>query len=118
MEQSDIIENWMDWSGLILGVIGLLNGCGWIMDRRRHKRLIESLEAENRMKEMNLSKMYVDEFRVNIAKPLQDEVVDLKNEIVKLKNAIKRISDCAHRDSCPVYDELQREQTDEARGQR
>lgn len=98
----------VDWTSVILGVIGLLNGCGWMMDRKRHRRLIESLEADNRQKEMNLSKMYVDEFRMNIARPLQEEVGDLKNEIAKLKNAIQRINDCDYRGSCPVYDELQR----------
>lgn len=102
----------VDWTSVILGVIGLLNGCGWMMDRKRHRRLIESLETDNRLKEMNLSKMYVDEFRMNIAKPLQVEVGDLKNEIAKLKNAIQRISDCDYRGSCPVYDELQRFQAE------
>lgn len=48
---------------------------------------------------MNLSKMYVDEFRMNIARPLQEEVGDLKNEIAKLKNAIQRINDCDYRSS-------------------
>ena len=98
----------VDWTSVILGVIGLLNGCGWMMDRKRHRRLIESLEADNRQKEMNLSKMYVDEFRMNIDWPLQEEVGDLKNEISTLKNAIQRINECDYRGSCPVYDELQR----------
>ena len=52
---------------------------------------------------------YVDEFRSNIARPLQEEVKDLRMEIAQLRNAIQRIGDCPHSATCPVRDSLQHE---------
>ncbi len=91
---------------LVLGLLTFLSGIGWIVDRRKHRQEVESLKADNRQKDMNLSKMYVDEFRNNIAEPLQREVGELRNEVNQLRYAIQRIGDCPHSASCPVYDEL------------
>ena len=97
----------MDWTNIILSIITLLGGCGWLIDRRKHQQEIESLKADNRQKDMDLSKMYVDEFRQNIAEPLRLEVRDLRNEVDLLRHAIQRISDCPHAAGCPVLNELQ-----------
>jgi ribosomal protein RSM22 (predicted rRNA methylase) len=51
---------------------------------------------------MELGKMYVDEFRSNIADPLRQEVLELRDEIDQLRNAIQRIADCPHSGTCPV----------------
>ena len=91
-------------------VLTLVAGGGWLFDRRRHRQEVESLKADNRQKEMNLSKMYVDEFKENIADPLRREVGELRTEITHLRNAIQRINDCPHSDACPVYSELQKQQ--------
>ena len=99
----------MDWTSIILGVLTLLGGCGWLIDRKKHRQEIESLKADNRQKDMELGKMYVDEFRSNIADPLRQEVLELRNEIDQLRNAIQRIDRCPHRDTCPVYDELRKQ---------
>ena len=58
----------------------------------------------------NLSKMYVEEFKENIADPLRHEVRELRTEITHLRNAIQKINDCPHSDACPVYSELQKQQ--------
>ena len=86
----------MDWTSIVLGVLTFISGFGWLIDRKKHKQEIESLKADNRMKDMELGKAYVDEFRSNIARPLQEEVKDLRMEIAQLRNAIQRISDCPH----------------------
>ena len=80
-----------------------------IIDRKKHRQEVESLKADNRMKDMELGKAYVDEFRSNIARPLQEEVKDLRMEIAQLRNAIQRIGDCPHSAACPVRDSLQHE---------
>ena len=54
----------------MLGVLTLIGGCGWIVDRRKHKQEVEGLKADNRQKDMELSKQYVTEFRTFIAEPL------------------------------------------------
>ena len=91
-------------------VLTLVAGGGWLFDRRRHRQEIESLTADNRQKDMNLSKMYVDEFKENIADPLRCEVRELRTEVNHLRNAIQKINDCPHSDACPVYSELQKQQ--------
>ena len=63
-------------SAIILAIISFLSGLGWMLDRKKHRQEVESLKADNRMKDMELGKAYVDEFRSNIARPLQEEVKD------------------------------------------
>lgn len=102
----------IDLTSVILGVITLLGGCGWVIDRKKHKQEIEGLKADNRQKEMNLSKDYVTEFRTFIAEPLQREVGELRQEVKELRDAIQRIDRCPHRDNCPVYDGMRKQQTE------
>lgn len=99
----------LDWTSIILAVLTLLGGCGWLIDRKKHRQEVESLKADNRQKEMNLSKDYVTEWRTYIAEPLQREVNELRQEVAGLRYAIQRISDCPHRSDCPVLDQLQRQ---------
>ncbi len=42
----------------------------------------------------------------------QREVGELRNEVAELRYAIERVSDCPHRDTCPVIGELQRSAED------
>ena len=99
----------MNWTEIILGLLTLLGGCGWVIDRKKHRQEVESLKADNRQKEMNLSKDYVTEFRTYIAEPLQREVSELRDEVNQLRDAIQRIDRCPHRDHCPVYDGLRKQ---------
>ena len=105
----------LDWTSIVLGILTLIGGCGWIVDRRKHKQEVEGLKADNRQKDMELSKQYVSEFRTFIAEPLQREVGELRNEVNQLRYAIQRIGDCPHSSSCPVYDELQRQSRSDER---
>lgn len=98
----------MDWTSIILALITVLGGCGWVIDRKKHRHEIESLKADNRQKDMNLSRDYVTEWRTYIAEPLQREVGELRTEVAQLKYAIERIADCPHSGHCPVREQLQR----------
>ena len=99
----------IEWTSVVLAVIGMVSGWfSWWLDRRRHKQEVEGLKADNRQKEMNLSKDYVTEFRTFIAEPLQREVGELRQEVKELRDAIQRIDRCPHRDSCPVIGELRK----------
>ena len=103
--------NTIDISAIILSLITMVSGwVGFWLDRRKHRQEIESLKADNRQKDMNLSKDYVAEWRTFIAEPLQREVSELRDEVNQLRNAIQRIDRCPHRDHCPVYERL-REQS-------
>lgn len=99
----------MNWTEIVLGLMTLLSGCGWFVSGRKHKHEIEGLRADNRQKDMELSKQYVTEFRTFIAEPLQCEVSALRREVAQLRYAIQKIDACAHRDTCPVIGELQRQ---------
>lgn len=103
----------INWTEIILGVMTLLGGFGWFFDRRKHRQEIESLIADNRQKDMNLSRDYVTEFRTFIAEPLQREVGELRQEVTELRYAIQKIDTCAHRANCPVVNELQRKSAGE-----
>ena len=59
-----------DLSAIILAIISFLSGLGWMLDRKKHRQEIESLKADNRQKDMNLSRDYVTEWRTYIAEPL------------------------------------------------
>lgn len=99
----------IEWTSIAVALIGMVSGwMSWWLDRRRHRQEVEGLKADNRQKEMNLSKDYVSEFRTFIAEPLQREVEELRQEVKELKHAIELVSDCPHRDACPVRDSLQR----------
>lgn len=99
--------NWLNW---VLSAVTLIAGGGWLFDRRRHRQDIESLKADNRQKDMDLAKKYVDEFKENIAEPLRREVGGLRREVKHLRDAIQKINDCPHAADCPVYHELQKQQ--------
>ena len=119
----------MDWTSIVLAIITLLGGCGWLFDRHKHKQEVEglkadnrkkaqeveSIKADNRQKDLDLSKDYVEAFRKEIAEPLRREVGGLRREVKYLKDAISKINDCPHAADCPVYDELQKQQTDDDR---
>ena len=98
----------LDITAIILAIISFLSGLGWMLDSKRHRQEIESLKADNRQKDMNLSKDYVTEWRTYIAEPLQREVGELRTEVAALRNAIQKIDACPHRNNCPVIGELQR----------
>ena len=70
---------------------------------------MESLKADNRQNDMDLSKDYVSEWRTFIAEPLQREVNELRQKVAELRYAIQRINDCPHCSDCPVLDQLQRQ---------
>ena len=96
-----------NWTEIVLGLFTLLGCCGWFVEGRKHKQAVEGLKADNRLKDMELSKDYVTEFRTFIAEPLQREVSELRQEVKELRDAIQRIDSCPHRDKCPVYDGMQ-----------
>lgn len=106
----------MDWTNIVLAVITLIGGCGWIVDRKKYQETIAGMQKDNSHKDMDLAKMYVDEFKENVANPLQAEVRGLKNNIKKLTNAVEKINDCDYRNQCPVRSELQKQPTDSREG--
>ena len=96
-------------SAIILAIISFLSGLGWMLDRKKHRQEVESLKADNRQKDMNLSRDYVTEWRTYIAEPLQREVGELRQEVAELRHAIQAIDVCPHRAECPVLDELRKQ---------
>lgn len=80
---------------IVLGVISMVNGWGWVTNRRKYKQEVKNLEAETRQKYMDLAKMYVDEFTKNIATPLEKRVDELTREVKELKDELENVKKCA-----------------------
>ena len=98
----------IEWTSVILGVMTLLGGCGWVIDRKKHKQEIEALKADVKQKELDLSTDFVQKFRELISDPLEGEVEKLRNEVKELRDAIEGIYDCPFRDDCPVRERMLR----------
>ena len=106
----------MDWTSVMLGVLTLLGGCGWVMDRKKHRQEIESLKADIRQKELDLGTDFVKKFRELIAGPLEEEVGKLRTEVNQLRDAIEGVYDCSYRNDCPVRKRMRKQQAGGADG--
>lgn len=100
----------IDVTSIILGVLTLLGGCGWVIDRKKHRQEIEALKADIRQKNLDLSTEFVEKFRSLISDPLEEQVEKLRNEVNQLRDAIEGVYDCPYRDECPVRDKLRKQQ--------
>lgn len=100
----------MDWTSIVLGVFTLLSSCGWFVSGRKHRQEVKSLKADNRLKDMELGRLYVEQFQKDIAEPLRHEVRELRNEGMELKNAVEGVNDCAYRSECPVRERMRHEE--------
>ena len=122
----------MGWTEIILGALTLLGGCAWVVNARKDKQEARGIVADNRQKDMNLSKMYVDEltssssfaprpferarwlsawrrFNLNIVVPLQQRVQKLESQIERLNDAIEGINSCPYRAECPVLGRMRQQ---------
>lgn len=100
----------IDVTSIILGVLTLLGGSGWVIDRKKHRQEIEALKADIRQKNLDLSTEFVEKFRSLISDPLEEQVDKLRNEVNQLRDAIEGVYDCPYRDECPVRDKLRKQQ--------
>ena len=100
----------IDMTQIILALTTLFAACGWFTSGRKHRRETESIEADNKKKDMELGSMYVNEFKETLVKPLQTEMGGLKREVTKLRKAVDKVNDCDYRSNCPVRAELQKQQ--------
>ena len=103
----------MEWTSVILGLMTLLGGCGWVIDRKKHRQEIESLRADVKQKELDLSTDFVQKFRTLISDPLEGEVEKLRTEVKELRDAIQGIYECPFRDECPVRQRMRKQQADD-----
>lgn len=99
----------MDWTSIVLGLMTLLGGCGWVIDRKKHRQEIESLKADIRQKELDLGTDFVRKFRELIAGPLEEEVKKLRTEVNELKDAVQKVYECPFSSDCPVRKRMQHE---------
>lgn len=118
--------NTIDISAIILALIGVASGwVTWLLDRRKHQAEVERIKAEVKgmepdpaQKYMELAKVYVEQFRINIVEPLQHEVLNLRDQIIRLKDAIQEINNCPLSSDCPVRKRLHNESPSDVRGEK
>ena len=39
------------WTSIVLSVLTLLGGCGWLIDRKKHRQEVEALRADVKQSE-------------------------------------------------------------------
>lgn len=100
----------IDWTGVILSVITLLGGCGWVIDRKKHRQEIESLKVDIRQKELDLGTGFVKKFWELIGGPLEREITELRTEVKELRDAVREINNCPSSGDCPVRKRMQHKQ--------
>ena len=100
----------MNWTDIILGVLTLLSGCGWFVSGRKYRQEVKSQKADNRLKDMELAMLYVEQFEKNIAELLRQEVRELRDEVKGLRDAVQQTNDCSYSDDCPVRAGLRNKQ--------
>lgn len=100
----------IDVTAIILALISLVNGCGWLLDRRKHKQEVESLKADNDRKYLDLVTEFATKFRELIVTPLEAEVMKLRTEVNELKDAVQKVYDCPFSSDCPVRERMRGKQ--------
>lgn len=92
----------VDWTSIILGVLTLLGGCGWFVEGRKHRETTRLLNADHKLKEMELGQLYVEQFEQNIAEPLRRDVRELKDKVKELKDELENVKKTVcYRTECP-----------------
>ena len=81
----------LDWSSIILGVITLLGGCGWVIDRKKHRQEIESLKADIRQKDMELAEKFVVDWETHVAEPLKEDVRELREKVQRISEELENV---------------------------
>ena len=85
----------IDGTAVVVGVLSLLGCCAWFIEGRKYKFIVKGIVADNRLKEMELGQLYVDQFEKNIAEPLRREVRELRDEVKELRNELENVKRCA-----------------------
>ena len=81
----------MDWTSVILGVITCLGGCGWVIDRKKHRQEIESLKADIRQKDMELAEKFVVDWETHVAEPLKEDVRELREKVQRISEELENV---------------------------
>lgn len=110
---------------IISVLLNVVLGGGLIATLATLKSTRKKAEAESEQKYLDLSKSYVEAFRENIVKPLEEnideykkEVAGLRREVARFRKAIEKAKSCEYNDVCPVRNELQKCEDREATRQR
>ena len=78
-------------TSIILGVLTLLGGCGWFVEGRKHREIARLLNADHKLKEMELGQLYVEQFEKNIAEPLRRDVRELREKVDRLTDELEHV---------------------------
>lgn len=81
----------IDLTSIILAVITLLGGCGWVIDRKKHKQEIEALKADIRQKDMELAEKFVVDWETHVAEPLKEDVRELREKVQRISEELENV---------------------------
>ena len=104
---------------IVLAIVSMVNGWGWVTNRRKYKVEVKNLEAQikdletdMRHKEQDMDIDLVKNYWELSAAPLKEEVSELRNEVKELRDAVQKINDCPFSGDCPVRKWMQHEPED------
>ena len=94
---------------IVLAIVSMVNGWGWVTNRRKYKVEVKNLEAQIKdleasinQKNMDLAKEYVIDWETYIAEPLRKDVRDLRDKIQKITEELENVKKCScYRADCP-----------------
>lgn len=106
-------------------LINVVLGGGLIVTLVTIKSTKKKADTESKQAEMELGKMYVEEFTKNIVLPLKEEFNEkvkqlnkdidaLTKELARFRKAINKTKDCPGVANCPALNELQKSSKDDS----
>ena len=87
--------NAINWTEVILELMTLLGCCGWFVEGRKHRETARLLNADHKLKEMELGQLYQEQFEKNIAEPLRRDVRELREKVDRLTDELESVKKCA-----------------------
>lgn len=87
---------------IVLAIVSMVNGWGWVTNRRKYKvevknleAQIKALEADISQKDMDLAKEYVINWETYIAEPLRRDVRELREKVDRLTDELEHVKKVA-----------------------
>lgn len=102
--------NWFEVTSLLLN---LLLGGSLLVTLVTLKSVKKKANAEAEGEEIENEKKAAEVMKEYIVEPLQGEIKKLRRSITRFEKAVERVSDCEHKDNCPVRREFQKQEDEQ-----
>ena len=98
---------------IILSILTLLTGSGWIVTLFTLRSQIVKSKEEARGIAIDNEKKISEMVNEYFVEPLKKEITSLRRTVSRLTRAVERIPSCPHSTDCPVKDSLENDKIEE-----